>query len=85
MICGCFLSLILAISVDMDGGFLTESFQMPQEGWGRNPFSWETGVEGLGPRDKEWPICIRDIEIALLIGRGQPRSLLLNLQAQSTP
>lgn len=76
----CFVSPILAISIELDGGFLTGSIYVLQEGRGKkkNAFFWKTGVEGLGPRDRGWLVCMRDRGLALLGGRGQPRSLGFN-------
>lgn len=76
----CSLSLLLAISIELDGGFLTGSILVLQEGQGKkkNVFFWKTGVEGLGPWDQGWPVCMRDRGLALLGAREQPRSLWFN-------
>lgn len=83
----CFLSLILDISIELDGGFLTGSIYVLREGRckKKNAFFWKTGVEGLEPRDRGWLVCLRDRGLALLGAGGQPRSLWFHAPSPRHP
>lgn len=49
-------SLMSAISIDLEGRFLTRSVQVPQERQERkNAFSWKTGAEGQGSGTEDSP------------------------------